>query len=271
MNQKGLFANMVKCNWGNFDEHVADITSEIELFKKCGWGWGFSGRHFFKMLSRDETIFTTTWAELRQTYFQMLLIHHFPSFGNLRVPLPCHADGKVLTDKEIADKVKLGYRLMFYPATKARDFNGSSLISLGSISVLRDVENQRYEDSWLAEIGMNSRPIEKPYWYWIDCTGGFWSKATELKSPTLPEYLIAARVFYDEFGASLDDGTYTWIRHHYHNPKKVILGNQPPIKIDKGYFIGVGDWYVPGEEITDFPTVKFPIRIRATEIMGSET
>ncbi len=266
MNSKSWFAKMVDRDLGSFPGRIEEVISAFKAFKKAGWGKGLSGRHFKKLINRDESIFTTTWAELRREYFQEIILKINPYFGYVKVPLPCYPDGKVLSDKDIRDKVKTGHRLMFCPIIDAKEFNGSSLISLGELSHLVDIVSQQYEKKWLAEIDRNSRKIGKPYWFWIDCSKDGTSFYSRDKFPTLIEYLITAYVTKEETSKLLDENNFIWLKHCCPDDTRVLVGANPPKKIYGSKIVDLGRAY-EYKPYQDADLIRHPMMTRFTEII----
>lgn len=264
MNRNSWFAKLVERDLGKFPGRIREIISGHEVFQENGWGKGFSGRHFKKMINRDESIFTTTWAELRQEYFRCLLKMIGGSFDGYKIPLPCHLDGTVLSDKEIREKVKDDYKLMFCPVVTKQDIKNLHILPnfhadlmLGKESLLQDIE-------WsLRHTG------GKPYWYWIDCSkngSDFLNEIVAENSPNLVEYLIADTFFKEETGNHLDNKNYTWLSHRCNNTERIILGGHPPVKIMRSQSYGR---FYQGEsgEILESTSSKYPAIVRFVEIV----
>jgi len=269
MKSNGWFARMIDSDLGRFPGRIREVISGFEVFQKNGWGKGFSGRHLTKFIARDESIFTTTWAELRREYFRELILKISPRLGDVKVPLPLNPDGKVLSDKEIRGKVKKGYRLMFCPITEAKQFNGSSLISLGNISCIKDIRSLKYEEDWLSELDNNSRMIDQPYWFWIDCTSKgstIYSEALANTFPTLIEYLIATFVFEEETLKPLDNDEFIWLRHSCTDKRHLIVGGNPVKRIYRSKIIDSGRAY-EGETYGSLQLSNRPMVVRFTEVI----
>ena len=229
MDRNSWFAKVVDSDLGKFPGRLAEVISGFNVFKDSGWGKGISGRHLVKLIDRDESIFTTTWAKLRREYFRYVLFKLDPySFNAVEVPLPCHPDGKVLSDKEIREKVRKGYRLMFYPVIKAEQLENSALISRPTLQYLKgDFCSEEDKKNWISDVSLSSRRLS-PYWFWIDCslTGStIYSQALEHTFPTLIEYLITSFVFKEETGKPLDKDRFIWLHHDGYDAKQIIFGN----------------------------------------------
>jgi hypothetical protein len=214
MDRINRIAEIVGYDLGKFPGRIAEIISAFKAFTEGGWGKGFSGRHLTKIIARDETAFTTTWAELRKEQMGLTKELLGDRLENVKVPLPSNRDGKVLTDKEIHDKVNEGYKLFFCPITNMKQMEDSSIFPFDSIESIGTWINRK---DWKEEIEYNLRPTMRPYWFWLDCKEKgtrCYSPLGAEHSPTLLEYLIAKRIFKEETGKSLDNDCLIWLNHH---------------------------------------------------------
>lgn len=271
MNQKMLRKDFAEVSdLEIFPELIKKITDHFETYQKFGWGNGLSGLHLDKMISRDPTIFTTTWAEIRQRYFSYMGMElRKRDYPSIEVPLPQHEDGTVLSDKEIREKVGEGYRLMYNPITTLEQIKDCGFIPFLNFDHM-EPQDPRYE-----EVKQNLRNTNgKPYWFWINCeddgSGTYSDKKVPL-SPTLMEYLVAARVFEEETGRTLDDTQnpdvgYTWLKHYCPEEDMIVLGGKELVKVLKNESYGsvIVESYGEKSMTTDS---KFPRKMRCVEVV----
>ena len=226
------FAGIVDSDLRKFPGRSAEITSAFKVYIEGGWGKGFSGEHLKKIIARDETTFTTTWAELRRDqmlYSQKRLI----AFQSVGVPLPCGKDGKTLTDREIRKMVNEGHRLMFCPITNPNNLEKSPIFY-----------DLPWNPDWKKEIIDNGLPT-KPYWFWITCHEGgstIYDEFIAERSPTLLEYLISTTLLKEELGRPLDIDCRTWLDHTVDKKElvresDVVLGGNPTCRFTRSRII----------------------------------
>ena len=153
--------------------------------------------------------------------------------------------------------------------TEAKELNGSSLISLGQISSLKDIVSMRYEEDWLSEINRNSRMIGKPYWFWVDCTVGgstIYSEALTNTFPTLIEYLIATLVFREETAKILDKDNFIYLDHYCTDTKHIIVGGDPTRRLYRSKIVDFGRAY-EGKAYMGSTSINHPMTVRFTEVL----
>lgn len=245
-----IFAKMVDRDLGKFPGHIGEIISAFKSFQNGGWGKGFSGRHLAKIIARDETVFSTTWAELRREYFRELRAKIFPSLNDVRIPLPRNGrDRNVLSDKEIREKVQAGYRLMFCPITKISQLADSPIFPRSKRFCFLRFD----QDDWRNEVENNlSMTANRPYWFWIGCDemkgeAYFSADQFEATAPTLVEYLIADFVLRDEMGRHIDEEGCTFLNHRCEDSQYMVLGGNPIKEISKKKTIDFGRAYAEAD------------------------
>jgi len=255
--KKSIFAEMVADSLGSLPGLSKELFDQVDIYLRLGWGHGLSIEHL-KRIDDKEECFASTWARQRRNYFRLLLpkILKQGSRYDVDVADPLNEKGMVLSDREIRQKIKDGYRLMFCPITKIEQINNivfyenSSYYLLNSDEMCRDLK----------------RSIElhaKPYWYWIDCdkTGSPAFDAKRKGSPSIIEYLIADMVFFDETGKHLDENQYVYTSDTCHSQIEFVLGGHPSLYVTNTKLVANGQY----KRICEGNPVYYPIYVRQVE------